>query len=435
MIAPLLEKLPLFRILPMETAAGRKAAASEISVGRSGADPSIPRRPINAMRQKTRKSKQLLEKLESGKRATTYVVSPASFEDFPTTETGWAGKDFRYKTDQQWLQQAWLDESLLKSMQSQGFQLIAFDGLPTWLVDKNGVVFGYRTDVPKWMTELVVLDERTISLLGRIDEECKAYVAACGDISDKDSKKNRRGPHWFHVSGVDRQISSQPKYTSFHLKHLELTDALMDRRMNSALRRLVLHASNTYAMQFPSLAARVWNCRDRLLAMGVHPDIAIPQYGCWYNFCINASRGQNKGVFTRPHADAKNLALMMCAVFVYGRFDSKEKAWLVLWEAGLIIEVPPGALIYYPSALFTHFNVNLTDLQFVTTSDGALPTPQTASPLDGVEGRGSIVLFNQASLFQYAELGSTVSQAKQRGMSASCDNEEYVDRLPVVDLY
>ena len=43
-----------------------------------------------------------------------------------------------------------------------------------------------------------------------------------------------------------------------------------------------------------------------------------------------------------------------------GEFNSKEKAWLVLWEAGLVIEVPPGALIYYPSALFTHFNVNLT---------------------------------------------------------------------------
>ena len=32
----------------------------------------------------------------------------------------------------------------------------------------------------------------------------------------------------------------------------------------------------------------------------------------------------------------------------------------MLWEAGLIIEVPPGALIYYPSSLFTHFNVDIT---------------------------------------------------------------------------
>ena len=137
-----------------------------------------------------------------------------------------------------------------------------------------------------------------------------------------------------------------------------------------------------------------------------------------------------------------------------GTFNSKEKAWLVLWEAGLIIEVPAGVLIFYPSALFTHFNINvnlggkfgysgscsfyltrLTDLQFVTTSDGSTPTPQTASRLDRVEGRGSIVLFNQASLFQFAELGCTVAEAKKKGGSASCDNAEHIQRFPVVEMY
>ena len=43
-----------------------------------------------------------------------------------------------------------------------------------------------------------------------------------------------------------------------------------------------------------------------------------------------------------------------------GKFDHKEKAWLVLWEAKLIIEIPPGALILYPSSLFLHFNVDIS---------------------------------------------------------------------------
>ncbi len=43
-----------------------------------------------------------------------------------------------------------------------------------------------------------------------------------------------------------------------------------------------------------------------------------------------------------------------------GTFAYKEKAWLVLWEAGLIIELPPGVLLFYPSSLFVHFNVDIT---------------------------------------------------------------------------
>lgn len=39
-----------------------------------------------------------------------------------------------------------------------------------------------------------------------------------------------------------------------------------------------------------------------------------------------------------------------------GNFDHKRKAWLVIWEAGVIIEIPAGVFIAYPSSLFYHFN-------------------------------------------------------------------------------
>ena len=42
-----------------------------------------------------------------------------------------------------------------------------------------------------------------------------------------------------------------------------------------------------------------------------------------------------------------------------GDFDWKEKAWLVLWEAKLIIQLPIGVFFFYPSALFIHFNINI----------------------------------------------------------------------------
>lgn len=78
------------------------------------------------------------------------------------------------------------------------------------------------------------------------------------------------------------------------------------------------HAAKVFKQRFPALAQRVEDCAEALSALGYSDDIARPQFGYWYNYCINGARGPVKGVMTRPHVDAKNLAFMMCAVFVYG---------------------------------------------------------------------------------------------------------------------
>lgn len=39
-----------------------------------------------------------------------------------------------------------------------------------------------------------------------------------------------------------------------------------------------------------------------------------------------------------------------------GTFDHRRKAWLVIWEAGVILEIPAGVFVAYPSSLFYHFN-------------------------------------------------------------------------------
>lgn len=106
-------------------------------------------------------------------------------------------------------------------------------------------------------------------------------------------------------------------------------------------------------------------------------------YGLFWNFCVNAPAGKIRNVFCTPHTDSKNGAILLCTVFVYyygdcalfllylvalfctnllatpGKGDADKKIWLVFWEAGLIIQVPVGVFIVYPSALFLHFNVNI----------------------------------------------------------------------------
>ena len=40
-----------------------------------------------------------------------------------------------------------------------------------------------------------------------------------------------------------------------------------------------------------------------------------------------------------------------------GYFNHRQRAWLVCYEAGVIIELPPGAVLFLPSALVTHWHV------------------------------------------------------------------------------
>lgn len=116
-------------------------------------------------------------------------------------------------------------------------------------------------------------------------------------------------------------------------------------------------------------------------------------------------------------------------------FNHKKRSWLVLWEAGVAIELPPWVMLAYPSSLLHHFNVDFMgkartlgfkrypklasypDFQFVSVEGDERPTRANSTPLqDSGDGRGSFVFFNQASMYQSSETGyNTLKEAKIKG--------------------
>lgn len=96
-----------------------------------------------------------------------------------------------------------------------------------------------------------------------------------------------------------------------------------------------------------------------------------PLYGLYWNFCLNWGRSR-KFVMCLPHSDAANLAIGLCTIFIMGElsnwtqstdadwhpglFRSRERCWLCIWDTGIVIEIPAGTALTYPSALFYHFN-------------------------------------------------------------------------------
>lgn len=57
------------------------------------------------------------------------------------------------------------------------------------------------------------------------------------------------------------------------------------------------------------------------------------------------------------HRDFGNLPFGLCAVTALGEFDYTKGGHLVLWEAQLVLEFPPGTTVLLPSAIVSHSNV------------------------------------------------------------------------------
>jgi len=122
--------------------------------------------------------------------------------------------------------------------------------------------------------------------------------------------------------------------------------------------------------EFPKIVERYRKCAKALNI--------VPLFYPFFNWCINAPRAKKrqKRVHCKPHVDAQNLAIGICVLWIYsklhlhftvqkqvtpstGKFNSKERSWLVIWEAGVILELPAGVFLMYPSSLFFHFNIDL----------------------------------------------------------------------------
>ncbi|KAG6895723.1 hypothetical protein C0992_013012 [Termitomyces sp. T32_za158] len=66
-------------------------------------------------------------------------------------------------------------------------------------------------------------------------------------------------------------------------------------------------------------------------------------------------------VFTKAHRDCMNSAIGWCAIHALGSYNPKHSGHLVLPDLKLVIEFPPGALIFIPSATLTHANLPVAE--------------------------------------------------------------------------
>ncbi|KAJ7927185.1 hypothetical protein B0H13DRAFT_2653631 [Mycena leptocephala] len=259
------------------------------------------------------------------------------------------------------------------------------DERATFLIDKNGLMFFFRSSRATWLANCVDEFKDAVRLIvgnDNRDPELRRFHAG-----------GRRGPHLPIIFGHHRQSAKKPRLTAWHVENQERIEKFLALPI---IKRIIAWVSNIMLLFFPGLCARM---EEEARLHGIQP-----LFGYFWNLCVNACFEGQRAIMTDPHADSKN-QIGVCLMLIYTlksakNFNSRLRIWLVVWEAGAALELPAWVLAAYPSALFFHFNMDVHHVKWVTVDGNERPTPENSQPLEAGDGdgRGSMVFFNQATM-------------------------------------
>ena len=129
-------------------------------------------------------------------------------------------------------------------------------------------------------------------------------------------------------------------------------------------------------MHYPQMHRYYWSTlgmANPLVYDGHPPSSEVP----FASFTLNV--GDNS--VCDAHVDGCNLAGGLCLDSPFGDFDYQRGGHLILHELKLVLEVPPGSIVLFPSAIITHENI----------------------PIQEGERRHCITAFTPGSLFQWTD--------------------------------
>ncbi|KAL0568764.1 hypothetical protein V5O48_013215 [Marasmius crinis-equi] len=346
------------------------------------------------------------------------------FEDSRLCSTGWQGLNATNKERDMILEAIESGAKLPKPV----VPIYYNTGENVAVTDEGGIMMFYRSAISLF----------TLQILAALSLEIESFISRC---SVQNLKLNiSRGIHWFCIAGVDRNCKQEPKYSPWHRANRAVIDEFFQR--GRPFMELTIYGCNILRNVFPAIA--MWYARCAQYMSDTHQ--LKPKFDLFWNFCLNGVGPATEvpRVQCKPHVDFKNIALGVCMIFIYGHFNHSETCWLVAWEAGVAFELPPGVFLLYPSSLFLHFNIDVANLDFVVTKDGKTPTRSESEPLCAscpnfdpeqhgddwkkANGRGSMVWFNQATMFQTSELDeetgyTQVGRAEAAGAPSQCNTE------------
>ncbi|KAF9049002.1 hypothetical protein BJ165DRAFT_1526387 [Panaeolus papilionaceus] len=237
-------------------------------------------------------------------------------ENSNCTQNAYVGKKSAYDCDM-----AYTLDDLVGESSRFNFQLIKWNGI-----------------TPKPIDVSVAAD-----LLEKAREECQ--------FSNDDHHQRPRGPFSILRCSVSHGGGQVRPCNVAHRDTKKNRHVIQRLNRAPAFRRISNYTSSVFASWAPQMHKYY---EDTLAAIhGKYPDLERPFLRSAFS-ATTYNMGPQTVCF--PHTDLANLAYGWCAIVALGDYNPTLGGHLVLWECKLVVEFPPGSLVFIPSAIIAHSN-------------------------------------------------------------------------------
>ncbi|RPD55261.1 hypothetical protein L226DRAFT_470756, partial [Lentinus tigrinus ALCF2SS1-7] len=182
-------------------------------------------------------------------------------------------------------------------------------------------------------------------------------------------KPNRRGDYPIVTVGIS--YGGGQKWPSNMAQTKHNSRVVSNILKHPAIKRVAGFINTAFQLYAPDVHEHYHACLNDLLKSD--PTLTRP-----FDNSVFAAGTFNLGarVATKVHLDHMNLATGWCGIIALGDFDPTTGGHLALWDLKLLLQFPPGAVIFIPSAILRHSNVAVsaheTRLSFTQYTAGGL---------------------------------------------------------------
>ncbi|KAF8059088.1 hypothetical protein FPV67DRAFT_1718858 [Lyophyllum atratum] len=231
---------------------------------------------------------------------------------------------------------------LLKS----GYELVRYEKRSCAFLDKVNRVFAVFIDRP---TGMLGVNEELCTAMANTQEKLQFGKCTNAKDSSMKTKPPRRGDFPSISVGISYGSGQlEPGNLAHSASNQDALDVLLG---TPAVKRMAAFQSKCYRTWMPRLHEASANILSQLLKWkpSLRRNFAKSAYCCaTFNF--------GPHVVCKAHRDHLNWAPGGCIITSGGQFDYVRGGHIVLVEAKLVIEFPPGCSILVPSACITHGN-------------------------------------------------------------------------------
>ncbi|KAL1740411.1 hypothetical protein HDZ31DRAFT_23559, partial [Schizophyllum fasciatum] len=265
-----------------------------------------------------------------------------------------------------------------------GYSYVDWDGgQPTaFVAGKEEVVIAALLGAPKgegWVRDHEQLADELEASRGRM-------------TFSADEREHRRGCFSVKAHGSSMGGGQTAQQEPRPLKHSDITRGVVA-RLNpiKPLQGLAHFGSSGFGGWEPKIHSHYADLQKKLLGWKPHLRRRLHfKKSVW--MCVTINFGPRTLCY--PHRDFGNLAHGFCAITALGRFNPDKGGHIVLRELKLVIRFPPGSTILIPSALITHYNIDI---------------------LEG-ETRYSVTQYTSGGLFRFVEHDFKLNEEYYAGM-------------------